>query len=175
MTETIADRPAPTRDELAARLRAKREADDEAAIDALAQADAIQRERERATAELAEYRDGLRTELAAKEAARLDAVEKAEAAARQLVASLSDVLSISADMRAIIRKLDGRVAMALEDGGTVNRMSMRLAAVLRTFAGHRNRFGMVEWRDGVFASAENWRDAEQVNGATALNSINKGT
>jgi hypothetical protein len=136
----------------------------EAERDGLADAasEALRREREAAVTAALSKRRALFVRIEAAEAARLGAVERAEAAARAMVAALGEAMGEGQRIRALAAEL-GRPAPQAA-GTTDNLLSERLANLMGTL-GNAFRFGThlrfrpapvaaAPWREGLAAAAE---------------------
>lgn len=105
----------------------------------------------------------MRSELAALEQERLQAVERAEMAARNMVDALNSFMDITGKMAAISHRInnDGPVPISLQRNTAVGRMSTRLASILATLKGCPHRFGNVSWlHTGMIHPQDSWAERE---------------
>lgn len=102
----------------------------------------------------------------------LHAQRQAEAAARELAASIRDVRSASAALTQIAKSMNVPSGIALGAGQVERRLSERLTAVLRLSIGHPARFGVVEFHGGQKRDAdEDWASAERYVLEPAISTI----
>ena len=106
----------------------------------------------------------LRCQLVDEEQARLQAVAEAEAATRGLVDALNRTLASNARMATLAQGLsaNGKVPGALNPYDLVSRLSGRISGLMETVAGHRGRFGGLQWVGGsLYPPDRSWRDDEE--------------
>jgi hypothetical protein len=116
----------------------------------------------------AERLDGLRNTLTIVEEQRLEAVDRAEKAARELADALKEALARSADAAKLIRALGGGNAIHLDDYSVELRLSNHLATALKPVTGLRRRFGQIVFPEAQNAYYSPWRAAEQAIAAPDL-------
>ena len=138
----------------------------EAELDALAEAEAeqIRRQREAEAARIAALQKVLSAELRDREKARLHLVAQAEAAARELSASLTGVFAAAEAERSTIKRMGKPVPPVLGDEPLARRLGERLAATLSTFRTYPPRLGpSVVWGStpSWVDPAASWPDAER--------------
>lgn len=131
-----------------------------AALDA-AEGEAVRRQREQAAAAEQERLANLRETLAIVEENRLEAVDRAEKAARDLCDALKEVRARSADATRLLRALGVRPAVLLDVFETEFRMSLRLAAAIKPLVGLGRRFGQITFPEGRSPYDKPWRSEEQ--------------
>lgn len=105
----------------------------------------------------------MRSELAALEEERLQAVERAEMAARNMVDALNAFMDINGKMAAIAHRVagDAPIPIPLQRTNAIGRMSVRLASILATLKGCPHRFGSVSWiHTGMIRAENSWTEAE---------------
>lgn len=106
-----------------------------------------------------------RRALASEAEAYLSAIADAEAHARGLADAITRAFRHNAALAVIARTLapNGKIPMALNPLELANRLAGRLASVMSTIAGHRNRLGPIDWPSsaGLYPPASNWREDEQ--------------
>lgn len=134
-------------------------------LDAINEAEGEQARRERediARREAARI-EGLKQTLREVNEQRLEAVDRAEKAARELATAFRDVLDRSADATHIIRSL-GHNSLHLDRYETEGRLSMRLRNALSPVTGKGNRFGQMNLPAARDPFDEPWQAAEQTIG-----------
>lgn len=125
------------------------------------------RERDRRAAaerERQERWEAQRKQLIEQEDARLQAIADAEAATRTLVDAINRTLATNARMAKIAQELstNGKVPMSLNANDLVSRIGGRIAGLMATVKGHRNRLGAIEWQGGsLYPPDRNWRQDEE--------------
>jgi len=136
-----------------------------AELEALNIAEGIQGDRARDEAErqrLARLAQ-LQSELAALEAERLGAVERAEMSCRNLIDAVNQMLAITEKEAAVCHRIndDGPVPTPLSRHSIVSRISSRMASCFAKLKGAPHRFGSMNWH---FTGAPNhhhsWVEAE---------------
>lgn len=119
-------------------------------------------------AEIAAKRQALTAEVEA----YLTAIADAEAHARGLADAVTRAFHHNAETAKAARVLapNGKVPMALNPLELANRLAGRLASVMSTIAGHRNRLGPIDWPSsaGLYPPASEWRGDEQRRLAAAI-------
>lgn len=118
----------------------------------------VRRERIEASAEWAATRKRQLAELAQLEDKRLEAVGRAEKAARDLAAVLTDLKAIAHEEAAHAAGM-GIATLSIASPVFEKRISNRLAAVLRDVSGVR--YGHLELHASHRSPADNWTDAER--------------
>jgi hypothetical protein len=150
---------------------------DEVADVALAEkaeaASALQAREDQAKAE-AERLKVLRGTLAKHEEDRITAVDRAEVAARELVAALSVNLTVSAEMKNVIKQMHQRVPSMLDSIAIKRRMSERIAAVFKPLVGISHRFGQLNLETTWRQPDEDWVFDESSILSEDLNRITNG-
>jgi hypothetical protein len=106
----------------------------------------------------------------------LQAIADSEAATRALVDAIDRTLASNARMAVLARELStsGKVPMALSGTDLVSRLAGRIASVMATIRGHRNRFGALVWAGAgstLYPVHVNWRQAEEKLVAAAIQPI----
>jgi hypothetical protein len=123
-----------------------------------AEGEASRRGAEKAAIEAARLRKERLAGLTAAEDARLAAVDRAEAAARELADALVAAEKAKGEVLAINSQLGGKPIMALLDHET--RLSRRLSAVLAQLTGLRGRYGHITTKEALPHERGPWRDSE---------------
>lgn len=134
-------------------------------LDALNEAEGEQARREREKIAIAEAKriEGLKQTLREVNEQRLEAVDRAEKAARELAAAICDVLDRSKDATGIMRGL-GVNTLHLDRYETEMRLSLRLRSALVPVTGLGNRFGQINLPAARTPYDEPWKAAEQTIG-----------
>lgn len=141
----------------------------ERALESLDTAEGIASDRNRETNEAARLAKAaeIRTEMAGKLEAYLEAVESAEHAARDYLANLKEALRLNREMARDAGRLNDHkkapLPSALQPVEIVRRLSGRLAAILRLWEGrpHGRHFGFIEWQPvSLFSAEDDWREKE---------------
>jgi hypothetical protein len=114
-----------------------------------------------------------RQELLAEVEVFLDATRAAENSTRDLVRALDAIIASNGRIAALARGLsvDRKAPTAANPMELVGRMAGRIASVMSTVKGHRNRLGPLEWPGGLcglYPPNVCWRDAEEKRLAAAL-------
>ncbi|TIO26937.1 hypothetical protein [Mesorhizobium sp.] len=130
-----------------------------AALDA-AEGEAVRRQREQAAAAEQERLANLRQTLAIVEEHRLEAVDRAEKAARDLTDALKEVRARSADATRLLRALGVHPAVQLDTYESEFRMSLRFATALKPLVGLRRRYGQIAFPEARTPFDQPWRAAE---------------
>ncbi|RWM14453.1 MAG: hypothetical protein EOR73_26560 [Mesorhizobium sp.] len=135
----------------------------ESELDALNEAEGENTRRQRQEAARAEQERlaNLRKTLTVVEENRLEAVDRAEKAARDLCDALNEVRARSADGTRLLRALGVRPAVLLDVFETEFRMSLRLAAAIKPLVGLGRRFGQITFPEGRSPYDKPWRAEEQ--------------
>jgi DNA repair exonuclease SbcCD ATPase subunit len=107
-----------------------------------------------------------RKQLLAEEETRLQAIENAERATRTLVEAVDELLTTTTRMAKLAQQLsvNAKVPSALSSIELVSRTAGRIASVMSTIRGHRQRFGSLEWpggATGLYPPERSWREAEE--------------
>lgn len=123
-----------------------------------AEGEASRRDAEKAAIEAARLRKERLAALSNAEDARLAAIDRAEAAARELSEALVAAEKAKADVLAIHLQLGGKPIMALLDHET--RLSRRLSHVLAPLTGLRGRYGHITTKEAQMHERGPWRDSE---------------
>lgn len=144
-----------------------------AALDA-AEGEAVRRQREQAAAAEQERLANLRQTLAIVEEHRLEAVDRAENAARDLCDALKEVRARSADGTRLLRALGVRPAVLLDVFETEFRMSLRLASAIKPLVGLGRRFGQITFPEGRSPYDKPWRAEEQALATPDMSRALKG-
>lgn len=114
---------------------------------------------------------GVREKLGVTETHRLEAVERAERAARDLAGALSEARHYGKEATRMLRSLGVHPSMELDHYEQETRLSMRLSATMRSLTGLSGRFGNLHFSTkGDRRFDAGWREAEQ---AVALPNIQK--
>ena len=114
-----------------------------------------------------------RQELLAEADVFLGAIGAAENSTRDLVRALDVIIASNGRIAALARELsvDRKAPTAANPFELVGRIAGRLASVMSTVKGHRNRLGPLEWPGGLcglYPANLSWRDAEEKRLAAAL-------
>ena len=114
-----------------------------------------------------------RQELLAEADVFLGAIGAAENSTRDLVRALDEIIASNGRIAALARELsvDRKAPTAANPFELVGRIAGRLASVMSTVKGHRNRLGPLEWPGGLcglYPANLSWRDAEEKRLAAAL-------
>lgn len=131
-----------------------------AALDA-AEGEAVRRQREEAARAEQERLANLRKTLAIVEENRLDAVDRAEKAARDLTDALKEVRARSADGTQLLRALGVHPAVQLDTYESEFRLSLRLAAAIKPLVGLGRRFGQITFPEARSPYDKPWRAEEE--------------
>ncbi|MER9840325.1 hypothetical protein NKJ59_03570 [Mesorhizobium australicum] len=126
---------------------------------ASAEGEQMRRQRMEAANAEAERLDNVRATLSVVEEHRLEAVERAEKAARDLCEALKEVRARAADGRHLIRALGGS-GYPLEENEQEFRMAVRLSCALKPLTGIRARFGQIVFPAARAPFDNPWRDEE---------------
>jgi hypothetical protein len=113
----------------------------------------------------------LRARLADAEAARLQAVAKAEAGSWVTASALSEVLNITREINLLIGAIGGSRPVPLSVPETERRFAGRISTVLKSVTGRSdNRFGNLELKPIPFEDDPtiDWRAREEREGARCL-------
>ncbi|TIX97811.1 MAG: hypothetical protein E5V22_31400 [Mesorhizobium sp.] len=92
---------------------------------------------------------------------RLEAVDRAEKAARDLCDALKEVRARSADGTRLLRALGVHPAVLLDTYESEFRMSLRFAAAIKPLVGLGRRFGQITFPEGRSPYDKPWRAEEQ--------------
>jgi len=134
-------------------------------LDSLVAAEGIHADRERADDESKRLQRlaALRSELTTLEEGRLEAIEMAEAAARNLVDSLNRAMLTTARMTKVAYLISGdSTPLPMLRNETENRFAGRLAGVLCLLNSvGRHRFGHLQFVTSLYPAADNWREKEE--------------
>jgi hypothetical protein len=144
---------------------------DLAAVEA-AEAELVRRQREQAQTEEIERRATLRNQIETAEAARLEAVGKAETAARDLAEALRNLLAISAEQMRDCTSYCGRPPLSANEAE--RRIAGLLSLVLGTVTGRQQGyvFGDISLRPTPYVTADqSWSDIEARHGAQEMESV----
>lgn len=106
------------------------------------------------------------------EAKRLDAVEWAETAARNLSAALIEVMAHGRDVTRLVRSLGGGSCLPLDSYDHAMRLSCRLSSAMTPLCGVTRRFGQVAFGTDRPPFDQPWRAAEE---AIGRNEVTKAT
>lgn len=189
MTETLDDRRRSVEDRLQAMRHAQGVAmldgkDFDAStlqslsgeLDAITAAEGEEARRKRQSASLAEMErlTNLRATLGVVEEHRLEAVDRAEKAIRDLVEALKEVRARSADSVSIVRAL-GVNSMALDAYEVEHRMSLRFATALKPLVGLRRRYGQITFPEARSPYDQPWRAAEDAATTNDVSRALKGS
>jgi hypothetical protein len=139
-----------------------------------AEIEITRQEREDQARDKAERLTVLRSTLAKHEEDRITAVDRAEVAARELVAALSVVLMVSDEMKNVIKQMHQRVPSMLDSISIKRRMSERIAAVFKTLVGISHTFGQVKLETTWRQPDEDWVFDETSILSEDLNRITNG-
>ncbi|TIP43665.1 hypothetical protein [Mesorhizobium sp.] len=134
----------------------------ESELDALneAEGEATRRQREQAAAAEQQRLANLRKTLTVVEEHRLEAVDRAEQAARDLCDALKEVRARSADATQLLRALGVHPAVHLDTYESEFRLSLRFAAAIKPLVGLGRRFGMMVFPEARTPFDQPWRAAE---------------
>ncbi|MER9174604.1 hypothetical protein NKH72_13525 [Mesorhizobium sp. M0955] len=176
MSETLDDR----RRDVEARIETMRTAQGAALLDAkdfdntdldrlanelhaisAAEGEEMRRQREKAAVAELERLSNLRKTLMVVEGNRLEAVDRAEKAARDLCDALKEVRARSADATRLLRALGVRPAVLLDVYELEFRMSLRFAAAIKPLVGLGRRFGQITFPEARSPYDKPWRAEEQ--------------
>lgn len=130
------------------------------ALDA-AEGEAVRRQRVEAAAAEQQRLVNLRKTLTVVEENRLEAVDRAEKAARDLCDALKEVRARSADGTRLLRALGVRPAVLLDVYELEFRMSLRFAAAIKPLVGLGRRFGQITFPEARSPYDKPWRAEEQ--------------
>jgi len=146
-------------------------------LDALADIEAVQvgREREAAAQALQAHRAGLRAKLVKLERHRLNAVDRAETAARDLCQALKHAREHAAEVEKLVKALGGRVPPGMTDSETDKRMSNRLSDAMQSLTGSRRRYGNLIFREPLQHERGDWKNGEEKLAADMIASVTEGT
>lgn len=134
------------------RLRAELES-----LDA-AEGVAVRREHAARAADAAVLRADQTRKLLAAEDARLDALDRADRAARDLCAALIDARTHAGDVHKLSAWLEIRRPVPVLDHD--NRISRRLSAALKPLTGHGLKYGHLTFREALPQERGPWREGE---------------
>lgn len=113
-----------------------------------------------------------RQALTAEHDAFLTAIADAETHARGLADAVTRAFRHNVALAVCARTLapNGKVPMALNPLELANRLAGRLASVMSTIQGHRNRLGPIDWPSsaGLYAPGSQWSADEQKRLAAGL-------
>jgi hypothetical protein len=102
----------------------------------------------------------------------LTAIADAEAHARGLADAVTRAFRHNAALSVAARTLapNGKVPMALNPMELASRLAGRLASVMSTIPGHRNRLGPIDWPSsgGLWSADSQWSSAEEKRLAAGL-------
>jgi chromosome segregation ATPase len=120
-----------------------------------------------------------RAELVAEADVFLGAIAAAESATRDLVRALDVIIASNGRIAALARELsvDRKAPTAANPMELVSRMAGRIASVMSTVKGHRNRLGPLDWPGGLvglFPSNVSWREAKRLEAALVQPILTKG-
>jgi hypothetical protein len=103
---------------------------------------------------------------------RLDAVGRAEAAAREMTDAMADVQSTASDMRRLVSQMSARCPPVLTELEHRRRLGERLATLLPQASGRPREFGTVGWGQPLFAKVDDdWAAKERDLLSPAINLI----
>ncbi|MBW7968609.1 hypothetical protein [Bradyrhizobium sp. BR 10289] len=103
------------------------------------------------------------------EAGRLNAIEAANKAAREMAEAMSDVLEHGKHQRTAINDLGGKVALSLEPVMEAKRLSGLLSIALARVSGRPDQFGDLRLRLLPYVdTTKSWRELEEAEGKRAL-------
>lgn len=106
--------------------------------------------------------DALKEKLERRNTERLEAVERAEKAARDLCEAAKLWIAANGDCADLVRALNQMGgAGILNASETESRLGFMLSNALRPLFGLRRKLGMVTFADALTRFAGNWREAEQ--------------
>lgn len=131
-----------------------------AALDA-AEGEAVRRQRQEAARAEQERLANLRKTLTVVEENRLEAVDRAEKASRDLCDALKEVRARSADGTRLLRALGVHPAVQLDTYESEFRLSLRFAAALKPLVGLGRRFGQITFPEARSPYDKPWRAEEQ--------------
>lgn len=140
------------------------------------QAEQLRREREAAEDAKRLARERLQARLAGCEAKRLEAVEKAGAAACQLALHLSEALEAAEEVQSVCAQL-GEHPIALSGREFEMRLSGRLSVVLDAVKGRSSlqTFGRLElWLMAGANASDDWGGRERAELSTTISELTKG-
>lgn len=123
-----------------------------------AEGEAARRDAEKQAIEAARLRKERLAALAKAEDTRLAAIDRAEAAARELCDALIGAEKAKTEVLAINSQLGGKPILALLDHA--DRLSRRLSAVLKPLTGLRGRYGQIETKEALQHEHGPWRASE---------------
>lgn len=103
----------------------------------------------------------MRPKLEKADVIRLKAVERAEAAARELVVALGDVLKTTAAVGVITREIRDKSPDNLDAGAVARRLSQRIAAEFMGLTGISLRFGQIKFGRSHFQPGHSWVSGER--------------
>ncbi|MER9080611.1 hypothetical protein [Mesorhizobium sp. M0895] len=126
-----------------------------------AEGEAVRRQREQAAEAEQQRLANLRKKLTVVEENRLEAVDRAEKAARDLCDALKEVRARSADATRLLRALGVRPAVLLDVYELEFRMSLRFAAAIKPLVGLGRRFGQITFPEARTPYDKPWRAEEQ--------------
>lgn len=146
-------------------------------LDALADIEAVQvgREREAAAQALQAHRAGLRAKLVKTERHRLNAVDRAETAARDLALALKHAREHGDEVEKLVRALDGSVPPFMTSAEAEKRMSNRLADAMQPLTGLRRRYGNLQFREPLGHERGEWKAGEEKLAAAMIATVTEGT
>lgn len=147
-------------------------------LDALADIEAVQvgREREAAAQALQAHRAGLRAKLIKMHRHRLNAVDRAETAARDLCLALKHAREHAVEVGRLVKALGGRVPPGMCDSETDKRMSHRLSDAMHPLTGLRRRYGDLVFREPLKPyEVGGWKEGEEKLAADMIASVTEGT
>lgn len=140
--------------------------------------DAEIEEARRAAAEAAtaleQSRAGVRAEITEHDSARLQALAKAETAAREMVTQLAEFVRLGSAIADSCDDLGTAPPVVLSRSDIDTRLSRRLAAALGPIQSSAYSFGVIEWNSIPF-TAEGWVDAERATTRTCIAELLKET
>jgi hypothetical protein len=121
--------------------------------------------------DLQDRRQAQRQELLAEVDAFLGIIQAAENATRDLVRALDAIIAGNGRIAARDLSTDRKAPTAANPFELVSRMAGRIASVLSTVRGHKNRLGPLAWPSGLcglYPPNVCWRDSEEKRLAAAL-------
>jgi hypothetical protein len=143
------------------------------AITAAEGEDARRKRQQTATAEQ-ERLANLRVTLGVVEEHRLEAVDRAEKAARDLAEALKEVRARAADAKDLVRAM-GVSSIVLDVHEQEFRMGQRVSAALKPVVGLRRRYGQIILPETRTEFDKPWRDGEKAIASADINRALKGS
>lgn len=145
-------------------------------LDALSDIEAVQvgRERKAAAQALQAHVAGLRAKLVKTERHRLNAVERAEEAARALASALKHAKEHSDEIEKLVKALGGTVPPNMTSAEAEKRLSNRIGDAMMPLTGIRRRYGNLVFREPLGHERGEWKAGEEKLAAAMIAAVTEG-